>query len=81
MEKTIYQSVEILKNVILLHISCSKNDRRVQKNGSCDLKTNTTSGMTSSIRNLGKFGEIFKMTNFAELKKMGGNMTDHFYVK
>ena len=66
---------------ILLDLFWRKNDRWVQKSGSRDLKTNTTSGMTSSIRNLGKFGQIFKMTNFAELKKMGGNVTDHFYVK
>ena len=37
--------------------------------------------MTSSIRNLGKFGDIFKTTNFAKLNKNGGKYDRPFLCK
>ena len=44
----------------LLDLFVCKKDRWIHKNEFQDLKIITTSGMTSLIRNLGQFGDVFK---------------------
>ena len=57
------KTVRFWHNIASINVFQSKNGRWIQKQGSRCLKMNTTSCMTSSIRNLGKFGYFYKRLN------------------
>ena len=50
----------IIRGKKMLDLFWCRKDRWVRKYGLRDLKINTTSGMTASIKNLGKFGYVLK---------------------
>ena len=52
-----------------------------KENWSHDPKINTTSGMTSSIRNLGKFGQTFKIGNSNLFEYASDEVLPHLYEK
>ena len=51
-----------------------RKERRIQKFGFRDLKINTTSGMTSSMMNLGKLGEVHKLGLFSGSNEENGKL-------